>query len=359
MDFIAIVSMITDLANFPQFTIVNIDRSCLENMYYLMITRRKFAELLSNKDVYVLVDLLAILRTADCTDPRDKVYAISGLAKDIAITPRYDANDLGGIDVFLEVATEIARASHVERVLSQVFLPYESDQVNALKPPTASWVPDWRHRTRFLVFTGSIELYTAGGSHRSCKYSIKEHVLNIAGFDIDIIASLSEPYLTRDSTYRAIRQWRTLLPRPGVYERTGEDIDSVYLTTIVADFISARSVKSRGAKVDFDFLDRAIDSMDADKTYHRASMQTAIDICLGRRVCVTKSGLIGLVPAAAEVGDAICVLLGCGRCHVLRLEESREAGTYVGEAYVHGIMDGEATKDAFAQGRKPIMFRLS
>ena len=91
-----------------------------------------------------------------------------------------------------------------------------------------------------------------------------------------------------------------------------------------------------------------MNSRDADKSSHRASMQLAIDICLGRRLCVTKSGLVGLVPAAAEVGDAIWVLLGCGRCHVLRLGESREAGVYVGEAYVHGIMDGEALKNAFA-----------
>ena len=184
-------------------------------------------------------------------------------------------------------------------------------------------------------------------------------MLNIAGFDIARISSLSEPYVTRDSTYQVIRQWRTLLPQQSAYERTGEDMEAVYLTTIVADFIATRSVNSRGAKMNFDFLDRATDSMDPDKTNHRAAMQTAIDICLGRRLCVTESGLIGLVPAAVEVGDAVCVLLGCGRCHVLRLGEAREAGAYLGEAYVHGIMDGEATKDAFALGRKPFMFRLS
>lgn len=125
--------MIFDLANFPQFTkIVTIDRLSVGNMYSLMTTRKKDTNLLSSEDPYELIDLLSLLRTADCTDARDKVYAISGLARDIVITPRYDENDPGGINVFLEAATKIASATHVQRVLNHVFIPYETEQHNLL-----------------------------------------------------------------------------------------------------------------------------------------------------------------------------------------------------------------------------------
>ena len=186
--------MVFDLANFPQFTqIVAIDRLCLGNMCSLMTTRKMHADLLSPKRAYELVDLLSPLRTADCTDARDKVYVISGLAKGMRITPRYDQNDPGGVNVFPEVATEIACASHVQRVLNHVFTPYRPDQRNLLQPSTASWVPNWGHRIHYQRFAGAENFYPAGGPSWSCRYSITGSVLNIAcfDFDIDVITSLS------------------------------------------------------------------------------------------------------------------------------------------------------------------------
>jgi hypothetical protein len=56
---------------------------------------------------------------------------------------------------------------------------------------------------------------------------------------------------------------------------------------------------------------------------------------------VTRDGLLGLVPAEAEVGDVIAILLGAPVPQVLRLQAD---GSYrlVGECYVRGVMDGEA-----------------
>jgi hypothetical protein len=62
-----------------------------------------------------------------------------------------------------------------------------------------------------------------------------------------------------------------------------------------------------------------------------------------RRLFTTKSGRLGYGPVSAEPGDVICVFDGATVVHVLRLAESRglEAYTLVGEAYVHGMMNGE------------------
>ena len=59
---------------------------------------------------------------------------------------------------------------------------------------------------------------------------------------------------------------------------------------------------------------------------------------------IRKKPLFGLAPESARGGDVICVLLGCSvpvilrPCHSLR----RDYFEFVGEAYVYGIMDGEA-----------------
>jgi hypothetical protein len=49
---------------------------------------------------------------------------------------------------------------------------------------------------------------------------------------------------------------------------------------------------------------------------------------------------MGLVPRTARVGDEIFVLAGGQVLHVLR--PVGECFQYIGESYVHGLMDGEA-----------------
>lgn len=72
----------------------------------------------------------------------------------------------------------------------------------------------------------------------------------------------------------------------------------------------------------------------------------------GRAFCVTKRGYVGMVPPGSEVGDMICILRGLNTPFVLR--ETKSTGKrrtkrdkkrrvqLVGEAYIHGMMDGEA-----------------
>ncbi|GCB18024.1 heterokaryon incompatibility protein 6, OR allele [Aspergillus awamori] len=59
-----------------------------------------------------------------------------------------------------------------------------------------------------------------------------------------------------------------------------------------------------------------------------------------RRLMVSSKGYIGLVPPGTQEGDLICVLYGCSVPVILRKQGDNYI--FVGESYVHGIMDGEA-----------------
>jgi hypothetical protein len=59
-----------------------------------------------------------------------------------------------------------------------------------------------------------------------------------------------------------------------------------------------------------------------------------------RRFFITRNGYIGLAPSAAQEEDFVCVLLRCSVPVVLRREMDHYI--FVGECYMHGIMDGEA-----------------
>lgn len=59
-----------------------------------------------------------------------------------------------------------------------------------------------------------------------------------------------------------------------------------------------------------------------------------------RQLCVTQKGYVGMVHPHVRVGDCICLLQGATMPVVLR--DSNGIFSVVGDAYVHGIMNGEA-----------------
>ena len=68
----------------------------------------------------------------------------------------------------------------------------------------------------------------------------------------------------------------------------------------------------------------------------------------GQLFMITSTGYIGWAHPRAQPGDQIFVVGGCTVPVILR---SRDNGGYVlvGDAYVEGIMDGEAVADARAR----------
>lgn len=65
----------------------------------------------------------------------------------------------------------------------------------------------------------------------------------------------------------------------------------------------------------------------------------------GQRAGNIPESIFGLVPRQARVGDRLCVLYGLSVPIVLRELHGANDGRrwqLIGEAYVHGFMDGEA-----------------
>ena len=65
---------------------------------------------------------------------------------------------------------------------------------------------------------------------------------------------------------------------------------------------------------------------------------------LQRRLCVTEQGFLGVVSQSAKVGDQLFILKGGRVPFVLRDDASTQSQArfrFVGECYVHGVMNGE------------------
>ena len=61
-----------------------------------------------------------------------------------------------------------------------------------------------------------------------------------------------------------------------------------------------------------------------------------------RRLFTTIAGRVGLGGNSCRSGDLVCILLGCPTSLILR--QNGVTFQLIGEAYVHGLMDGEAMK---------------
>jgi hypothetical protein len=65
---------------------------------------------------------------------------------------------------------------------------------------------------------------------------------------------------------------------------------------------------------------------------------------MGRSLCITKDGLIGMGTGFVRVGDLVVVPFGCSTPILLRPEERGKEYRYVGDVYIDGYMHGEAVK---------------
>ncbi|KAF2464828.1 uncharacterized protein BDR25DRAFT_346406 [Lindgomyces ingoldianus] len=77
-----------------------------------------------------------------------------------------------------------------------------------------------------------------------------------------------------------------------------------------------------------------------------------------RRLMVTRNGYFGMAPCMAQRGEVVAILFGCSIPLVLRSVGVREAWQVVGEAYVHGFMDGECWRLLDDKERSVKTFRL-
>jgi hypothetical protein len=124
------------------------------------------------------------------------------------------------------------------------------------------------------------------------------------------------------------------------YPYTGETYKEAFTTSVVADmrYDPLEKCYSRGGK----FIWSNEQPQTREDLLHSESYDIPLsNVCLGRRFAHTFKGLIGVVPAAAVVGDIVTVISHSSVPLVLRhVVDSRYK--LVGECYIHGIMDGKA-----------------
>ncbi|KAK3374578.1 ankyrin and HET domain-containing protein [Podospora didyma] len=293
-----------------------------------------------------LIDLLYSLHPLRATDPRDKVYSVVGLALDNLVTTIQIDYSCSVEELYISVANRLVHAGVGFTLL------YCSLQRKSLCLP--SWVPDWSFWQFGAHGTAARAGYKASGETTpDLRVYPESNRLDIAGCLVDRVIQLSsnigDNYKDTLGTDAARRRRAWLEEQQQVVNKLHPYPDGTRTSDILwRTLIGNITPSSSPAKSDYKDLFEAHfnikdDSSVADKAKTREFCDAARRRNRYRRLAVTELGYFGAVPETAEIGDWLCVFNG--GVHLFLIRETEDSCfTYLGHAYVHGLMLGEALK---------------
>ncbi|KAL8838538.1 MAG: hypothetical protein Q9170_002118 [Blastenia crenularia] len=336
------------------------------------IPTQPFATLLSNWSLNLqivrggrapLFEWMADTHKFEFTLPRDRIYALLGLSSEDsrrAIVPDYSSRTS---DTLLAVQATAHYLMQQKRLL-----PLQSGfykKADGLNLP--SWVSDWSTSQAGYVPLVFESAYNACGQYTtstprflppvdhpsSCLENTSLILKGVIEGEIqtaipmpevplyngtDTDADLESRRLRREVTRSTCRTWKELDDResdnnqPGVRNMRYE----AFWRTVIADRL-LDGTGPPGPEYGRYFQDwqAAIDS-DGATNFRNA----AVSHCAGRSFIRSRDGRLGLAPKSTRVGDIVCLFHGGDVPFILRPFDSGRYG-FVGEAYIHGVMQGE------------------
>ena len=345
--------------------------------------RPTFASSIQNSRARVILDadrsltlLLSSMRRFQATDPRDKIYSLLGLSRDKKDPkPHCKANEnVIRPDYSLSVETVFRQItkSLIKQESSLALLSTVEDASLSVTLNLPSWVPDyavWQEVTVLGMPDNPLKYYACGDEPPNLYDSdtdINHDTLSLAGYEMDSVSEIGRCHDTKSIEPEVLMSWFQLFATLPESYYNGVPRDDVIWRTFIgnvggmthpahADYARNFYAFLHHFLKDENDLRKALGILNAGKTT-RAWQETGmagdvylyatsfVYIAALRRLFVTKKGYVGLSAKSIQTGDKVFVFPGGFVPFVLRASVE---GYYrlVGEAYVHGIMRGEALKD--------------
>jgi Heterokaryon incompatibility protein (HET) len=315
-----------------------------------------------------LVMLMQITRYRDCQDPRDKVFSVLSLLSEDFQAYFYP-------DYLQPIQTVYASAvrSHIQHtgdlhILSSAYL---SKQASISKLP--SWVPDWG-RAFEMSFLGGYsskdsDYYFRASGNLPAVFSFSDdlHILTVTGLEIDTVQSNRlqgtdddfEYWYEEDQGQKEpscswdIHDIVAELERSRTAVITGNHDASVakaVFRTLIVDTDSLSGKRRQDLKI----------TRQKGKVWPEPLEDYLAHVRLWtqeRSLIISTGGYMGLAPSSTLPGDWICVLHGFHAPVILR-PRTDNCYTYVGDAYVDTLMNGEAVASERTEDFKSKQFMI-
>ncbi|KAI4272794.1 MAG: hypothetical protein LQ337_005067 [Flavoplaca oasis] len=331
-----------------------------------------FRKTLQNGGSLDFQTMLIHARSCEATIPLDRVFAILGMVQNHIDMP---------IDYNMSAA-EVAIAAFQRLALL-------NDGLDALifsqNPTRKEGIPSWAPNiySEFSAQPSRLKgrdesLYRASMNSSQVNYSFSANnsTLSIHVGIFDSIKSISETFQPHMHGIDLDEAMRTLRPEAFRWMGTASDSDKYeqLLRTLTRDQnIQGQRLMSGagdcpnwgrffrfehedvGAATEFQYLSKALRPFQtpADDAEIKAWLRLFSESIGNRRLVMTKGGKLGLVPDEAKVKDVICILASVDVPLLLR---KVDVDTYllIGEAFIHGVMDGEVLDGEITVGTQHI-----
>jgi hypothetical protein len=301
------------------------------------------------------------------SDPLDRVYALMGMPPFANMKPWEADYRKSKLELYREVTERCILELKDIRAFSYVQHSVE------IEDDFPSWVPQWDQKTDIGSINQSVKFdwRTSGESSVSAAFDSTKSVIRIEGIVFDLVDTETEIdiwawFHSQERVMKShpmLEYWKSQKSLPTAYI-TREASMEAYAMTFTAG-INIDGQKSIENREDFmsDFSAYIIQLWEVSKDemsqypgrknnvfskqFIRYEIQAKIT-CWNRSFFTTKKGYMGIGPNVLEIGDIVCVLFGGDVPYILRPKD----GYYqlVGDAYVHGIMEGEAIEQWQAKG---------
>src|SRR3569833_641762 len=340
------------------------DHGCLAGHFKLMIrlynkvVLAKLARDRLSVTETLHLDVLSMFRGRLSTDPRDQIFALLGLcppAVAAGIEPDYS---LDHRSIYADAVFKLIRHT---KLLLPLWRPRESHRDRVLP----SWVPDWTAQTnpetlttefcRSEISTDPFYDCSRGQLATLVEFNPILGSLVLQGSRVDTVVKIAEAITLHDvETFpridQAVQSWRACFSDSQPYPRGGSYEEAFWRlmcgNRIFMDRQDAQdqTVNDGGITIakpeKWQTIREAYEARKVTETEIYSPM-----ILVNRRFFVTQSGLLGLGPVETKVGDTVHVLFG-GHCpFILRPVAGKDQFQFLGDGYVHGIMDGEAVPE--------------
>ena len=310
--------------------------------------RRYYSETGERENLCSLIERTCMsdyaVRSLNATDPRDKIYGLLGLATDseqLSILPDYKKS-------IIEVYNDTSRKLIATGETSILSWCQQSTRIEGLP----SWVPDFASDigTAYGANRRNDSLFSASSNTKFPGLSLSlqddPYSIGLSGVKVGIITDLGSvwtpevrPTWSWKGATRLIHEVEAFCGQSTLLNSPEKALDAS-MRIPCADqqyYGSERRRASSSIRSQYDKI-RLMGEVefDHDAFLYRHAMTFQRD----RRPFLSNSGHVGLAPARAEPGDCICIIFGSPVPYILRASTEGKF-VLIGEAYVHGIMDGE------------------
>jgi hypothetical protein len=341
-----------------------------------------------------LLSVLLDTNSTQCSDPRDKVYAVLSLANEaISFSTFQPDYTLTAAEVYETCAALLIEAMGKVDVLCCSTDVGQIGSVDSAQLP--SWAPDWSRIENGLLFTSHDQIpFDCGGRGHTIPIKLEAKVLSFPATRVDTIRTVIGPskfaktpifkppsYLDDWTGLEQTAQWVKLCCdtaeatsldnskdfwRPMLCDLTGEGqrapprferhFTNYKCFLEQSSLLVWRLHHKHSVPVDMRFFNDEMNGL--MRRFHAdiAAVESSLFAWSSKRqFAITEAGRLAFVPNSATPGDAIFVVDGLPVPLILRPIGSEYRS--IGEAYVHGIMYTEEQQTETGHLRETVKVR--